>query len=33
MFEVQGKYNSAKIFTDVADESAIAQVKIGRAHV
>ena len=26
MFEVQGKYNSAKIFTDVADESAIAQV-------
>jgi len=26
MFEVQGKYNSAKIFTDVVDQSSIAQV-------
>ena len=26
MFEVQGKYNTAKIFTDVADQSAISQV-------
>lgn len=26
MFEVQGKYNTAKIFTDVVDQSAISQV-------
>lgn len=26
MFEVQGKYNSAKIFTDIVEQSAISQV-------
>lgn len=26
MFEVQGKYNTAKIFTDVIDQNAISQV-------
>lgn len=26
MIELQGKYNTAKIFTDVVDEASIAQV-------
>lgn len=26
MFELKGKYNTAKIFTDVVDESAISQI-------
>lgn len=27
MKEIQGKYNSAKVFTDVVEDSAIAQIK------
>lgn len=26
MLELQGKYNTAKVFTDVVDETSIAQV-------
>jgi tRNA-splicing ligase RtcB len=26
MFEIQGKYNSAKIFADIVEQSAISQV-------
>ena len=44
MLELKGKYNEAKIFTDIVDEASISQVllllnqefvsdKIGRAHV
>ena len=35
MLELQGKYATAKVFTDVVDEASISQVisQIGRAHV
>ena len=28
MIEIQGKYNSAKIFTQVVDDASLAQVKL-----